>query len=182
MAETLTAQIDARVSWNFKKALDNSTTKDQDKMRYLRALAAGTGDNQVDQMWHDQRTLSPGSTTDDLDLAGGLTNVFGTTVTFAVLKVLYVHNLGVRTSDTVQTPTDGEDLQVGGQGTEAMNAWLNANDAAELTLRSGGELLVTAPMDGYTVTAGTADILRILHDGIGVEDIVYNIFLAGVKA
>ncbi len=56
-------------------------------------FADGTGANQANMIWADQRTLSA-SATEDLDLAGGLTNVFGAALTFTKIKAIIITAAG----------------------------------------------------------------------------------------
>ncbi len=145
-------------------------------------ITTGTGDNQAQKVYYERRTVTIASPTDDLDLAGGLTDWFGNTLTFKNVKGLIILNLGVGDDDD-QTPTDGQDLLVGGAGA-ASNAWgvpFDGDQDAKLRVRSGGWLPLPAPMDGYSVQAGEQDTLRIEHAGSGASggDIVYDILVWG---
>lgn len=178
MANDLSALIDAKASWNFLNQDDVlSTPEDTDRYQYKRSFTQGTGDNQIDEMFKDQRDLTTGAN-DDLDLAGGITNQFGQTVTFTKIKSIFISNLGKLVA-TVPTPTSGEDLDVGNGGGNSFNDLFNGVDASVFTVLSGGILLATGPIEGWDVTAGTADILRIANPG--ANTIRYNIILKGLK-
>lgn len=177
---TLDASFRLRAAWKFLNTLDISTSDDKGVLNYTKGLTSGNGENQVQELWHDRRFVAPSSTTDDIDLAGALTNAFGRTVTFATVRALAIHNLGIQGAGETFTETAGEDIQVGGAGA-AGNAWgalFNSDQDAQITVRSGGILIVTAPLDGITVTAGTGDILRVTHDGT-TTTIHYDIVVMG---
>ena len=184
MTRSLAVKVRAKVEWAYEDALDLSTPKDDDLISLLKSLTNGTGSDNVNRMWHDRRRLSQSSGTDSLDLSGGLTDIFGNTITFSKIKVLFVYNKGVRSGSTwVQTP--GQDILVGGAGAAgfAWASWLNNNQDAEERLRSGGILLTTCPEEGWPVSPGTGDILQITWDGSAAsgDDIDYDIFIAGVE-
>jgi hypothetical protein len=63
-------------------------------------LTSGTGAGRADKLWTDQRTLAA-SGTEDLDLAGSLTDVYGATITLATVKVLFVRAAAANTNDVV---------------------------------------------------------------------------------
>lgn len=182
MTRSLAAKVRTKIEWTYEDELDLSTVKDDDVISVLKSLASGTGSDQVNRMWHDRRRLTPSSGTDLLDLAGDLSDVFGNTLTFAKIKVLYVHNKGVRDGSDY-TQTAGQDLLIGGAASNAWAAFLDNDQSAKVRLRSGGRFLWTAPEDGGRVIAGTNDILQVDWDGSAAsgDDIDYDIFLAGVE-
>lgn len=136
------------------------------KTRYT----TGTGANKANQHWHDDRSLSSGAN-DDLDLAGGLTDIFGTTVTFTIVKAIYIKN---------KSTTDA--LRVGGGGA---NEWVGATTpflatGDKLVIPPSGELLLQCPTAaGWPVTAGSADVLRLTHPGTTSAALTYDIFILG---
>lgn len=116
-------------------------------------FANGAGANQASQMFSDRRTVAAASV-DSIDLSGALLNAFGESVALTKVKGLLL----VASSENVPS------LIVGGA---ASNAWVGPFGAAThtLTLRPGGILLLTAPdAAGYTVTAGTVDILAVENE------------------
>lgn len=181
MAESLTSTVECIVSWNFANARDNSTVKDASKLRHYKSFTAGSGDSQLQQMWHDRRYVTTASGTDDIDLAGALTNVFGTSITFTAIKTLMIENLGVPTAGLeggTYTPTSGEDLIVGAAGAGEWNNLFDGLSSGKIHVKSGGVFVISAPLDGIAVAAGTNDILRVSHDG--TQDIVYKIVVTGI--
>src|ERR1051325_4069454 len=64
----------------------------QDAVEYLKSLsfADGAGAGAANLIFHDQRTLGA-SATENLDLAGVLSDKFGTALTFARIKAVLVY-------------------------------------------------------------------------------------------
>jgi hypothetical protein len=108
-------------------------------------IASGTGDGQVDRVLSDALTLT--TTPTDLDLAGSIASDIGAgTVVFAEVSLIVVQNT-----------SEAGDIVVGGD----TNALLFLGAAAQtLSVKPGGFAVLYAPK-GYTVTAGTGDILQL---------------------
>jgi len=133
-------------------------------------IASGTGANQADMIWHDQRTLAA-STSEELDLAGSLTDTFGTTLTFARIKGLIVY----AASD------NGALIQVGGAAANGFVNWV-ASATDILQVRAGGTFSLMAPdATAYAVTAGTGDLLKI-NNTDGGAGATYDIYIIGASA
>jgi hypothetical protein len=129
-------------------------------------FTSGTGSDQISMIWQDSRTLNA-STAEDLDLAGSLTNSFGTTVTFATIKFIYVK------ADSGNT----NDVEVGGS---AANQLLGVFDDAsdKIRVKPDGCFLWVAPNTGASVTAGTGDALNVNNGGAGTS-VTYKIVIGG---
>lgn len=108
--------------------------------------ATGTAANQQDLVYSDEITLA--ATPTSLDLAGVLADAFGTTITFVEVTGFLIRNAST---------TTGENINIGGNANAFVN-WISAA-VAENILGPGGTFLITSPVDGYGVTAGTGDIL-----------------------
>ena len=67
MADTLAVDIKTSLSWSFQDQLSLATLFDVSKLEYATSLSDGTGANQADKLWHDQRTLAA-VPNEDLDL------------------------------------------------------------------------------------------------------------------
>ncbi len=129
-------------------------------------LSDGTGDGQASKIFSDQRTIAA-SSSENLDLAGGLTDAYGTTITFATIKAIYVKAADTNTNDVVV-------------GAAASNGFVGpfAADDNSVTVKPGGALLIFAPKSGWAVTASTADILKIANSSSGTG-VVYDVVLVG---
>jgi hypothetical protein len=132
-------------------------------------LTNGTGANQADRVWTDQRTVAA-SANEDLDLTGTLVDVLGATLTLARVKVLYIAAAGTNTNNVVV-------------GAAAANPWAGLlNGTGTLTLRPGAFFVAAAPgATGMAVTAGTGDLLRIANSGAGTS-VTYDIAVIGASA
>jgi hypothetical protein len=109
-------------------------------------FSAGAGALQNNNVYAVSRTL--GGASEDVDLAGGLTDVFGATLTFAEIKLFGVHNTGAN-SITV--------------GAASSNAWAGLlNATGTMTLAPGDFVIFGSPgATGAAVTAGTGDLLKV---------------------
>ncbi|RBQ21621.1 hypothetical protein DP939_02610 [Spongiactinospora rosea] len=133
-------------------------------------LTDGAGLNQANRIWSDQRTLAA-SASEDIDLAGTLTDPFGATITLARVKALIVSAAVGNVNNVVL-------------GNAAANGWVGPFGAAEHTLavRPGGVLALLAPdATGYAVTAGTADLLHVANSGAG-SGVTYQIVVVGAAS
>lgn len=123
------------------------------------------------QLWADRRFVTTSTGTDDLDLAGSLTNFFGETITFATIRVLVIFNRAI---------VAGDDIDIGGAAANPITSILDGSGTAKMTVRASGLLVLTAPMDGYAVAGGSADTLRVTHAGSS-EAITYDIVVIGTE-
>lgn len=109
-------------------------------------FASGVGALMSNYVYAVSRTL--GGASEDVDLAGGLTDVFGATLTFAEVKFFGVHNTGTAT------------LTLGAASSNAWAGLLNATGT--VTLPAGAFMLFGAnDATGFAVVAGTGDLLKV---------------------
>lgn len=133
--------------------------------------ASGTGASQADLVYRARRTLA-GSTADNLDVSGSLTDKFGNTLTMARVKLIAIFNRAAIGS--------GFDLNVGAGANPLANLF---GDAAsdKINVKPQGLFLITAPgATAYAVTAATGDILKI-NNGNG-SSVDYDILIVGASA
>ena len=133
-------------------------------------LANGTGIGQADKIWSDTRTIAP-SGTDDIDLAGALTDALGALVTFARVKVMmfYAYSSNVN------------NLIIGNAAATQFLSWVGAATHV-VNVRPGGLLLLGAPdATAYVAGAGTADLLRVTNSAAGTS-VTYDVVLIGASA
>ena len=127
----------------------------------------GGGLNQASLVFTDTRTLAA-STSEDLDLAGGLTDPFGATLAFTKIKAIRI----------LAALANVNDVQVGGA---AANAFVGPFGASthKLAIPPGGMIeLVNPTAAGWTVTAATGDLLKIANSAAG-SSVTYDIILLG---
>jgi len=172
MATNLETNIDFRITWRYKNTADTDgpVVRDFNSLAISDKLLNGTGLDQNDIVWHDVRTLSA-SSSEDLDMAGTLTDAFGNTVTFSKIKGIVLNN---------QTTTAGCILEAGG-GSNDFNAWLGAT-GDKIKVGPNGLVVSWNPsLAGYSVTADTADILKITNTDSS-NSITYQIVIVGTTA
>lgn len=164
----LSATIKASITGNHTSALDLGTADFPFSAAFAKALADGTGIDQADRIFTDTRTITA-SATDSLDLAGALTNAYGT-VTFARVKAILVTAAAANTNNVNVTRPASNGLPL----------FLAAGDG--LAVRPGGAFLWMAPdATGVVVTAGTGDLLDLINSGAGTS-VTYSIVVLGASA
>lgn len=175
MGQTLTsASLTVRAKNEYKNDLDGlvTLTNGFDKS-YADAFTDGTGSKKAQVIFCAKRSLlTTASETLDLSgstLAGGavaLNNGYGV-VSFTKIKGLVIN---------VNTETSGYRLLIGGAASNAWETWTGAaGDIARVD--AGGTFVISSPINGYTVTAGTGDILKIDNPSGGTVE--YEIWIIG---
>lgn len=164
---TLTSSVQISLTSDFTETLDLSTPRDKLFYTINKSFANGTDSAQCDVIWHDTRTLTSGSS-ENLDLAGSLTNSFGSTVTFVRVRAMLIENKSASMT-----------LTIGGAASNAWATWAGATTHT-VTIATSGVFLLIAPDEGYEVTAGTGDILKVLNSSGSSTD--YNVWIAGASS
>ena len=168
----LTTRFSITASAQQTSTLDLGTAAAQLAKPYVVDFANGTAAGQADRIFHDTRTLAA-SATEDLDLAGVLTDAFGAALTFVRIKALLVSAAAGNTNNVI----------VGGAASNGFISWVGGA-AHSLTIRPGATLaLIAGAADaiGYTVTAGTADLLKVANSA-GSTSVSYDIVILGCSA
>ncbi len=132
-----------------------------------KAFTSGTGANNINVMWRDQRGIAA-EATETLALHDGtLTNGLGNAVTMDALKAIYVKN----TSTTLT-------LSIGGVATGV--PLQSDPETITIDIPPGGELLMTAPnATGWDVT--TNEDLKMTAEA-GTGTLTYDIAVWGVDS
>lgn len=125
-----------------------------------------TADTMTNLLYSDTRTLAA-SATENLDLAGGLTDALGATITAAEITTIYISAHASNTNNVVV-----------GNVTNGFTGFIGAT--GELTLKPGDYALLNSK-DGWTVTAGTGDLLKIANSAAGTG-VTYSIVIIGRTA
>jgi hypothetical protein len=130
-------------------------------------MATGTSASQSDKVWSDRRSLA--ATTEELDLAAGLTGALGDSLTFAKVTLIAIHN---------RNTTAGEVLTLGGAAANGFETMFGAA-GDKIKIGPNGWLILFSPVDGFAVTADTADLLKL---DAGAATISYDIIIVGRSA
>ncbi len=157
LASTLTNALDLATG---RVPLDYAT-----EMR----LGSGTGANQADKIFHDQRTLAA-SASENLDLAGVLSDAFGQAITFARIKAVLI----------VASSANTNNVNVSRDAVNGVPLFASAGDG--LSILPGGGFLWWAPgATGVVVTPGTGDLLVFANSGAGTS-VTYDVVIIGASA
>lgn len=146
---------------------DGSIASDPISKTISTAIANGTGDGQATQIFHERRTLTTGANY-EYDLAGALVDELGQTLTFATIKAIIIHS----------TLAANKVLTVGA-GTHPLAEWVGDAASDVVNIHAGGLFCLIAPNTGYTVTAGSADDLKVTNASGGST--IYDIIIIGTS-
>lgn len=166
MATSFSGNVKLSVSGVYSNTIDIGNISQNIGYASTTTLTNGTGADQANMIFTDTRTLAA-SNSEDLDLAGGLTDVYGTTITFTKIKGIIIKASSANTNNVV----------VGGDASGLVNWVGNANDV--INVRPGGMFCLMAPdATAYAVTGSTGDLLQIANSSSGTS-VTYDIILIG---
>ncbi len=165
----LTTEITGKLEFNYTAASGGTTASYRPVLTFTDSLATGVGLDASDYVWVSAANAITGSATNSHDVAGGLTDVYGNTLTFVKVKGLFIHNLSTTAGDT---------LTVGGNA----NALLIFGTATHThTIGPNGVLFISEPsLAGKAVTAATGDILDVVEDAGNAN--TYDIAIWGTSS
>ena len=129
---SVTAELRLSVTGHHTNALDLGSADLPFSLATSLSLTSGTGANQADRVFTDERTLAA-SGTEDLDLAAVLTDAFGAAITFAKIKAIAIVAADGNTNDVV----------VSRPASNGVPLFAAASDA--LPVKPGGFLAMAAP-------------------------------------
>jgi hypothetical protein len=164
----MVAGVRANISLTMDATLIGTNDLGSPKQRVLideaLAFAAGTAAvNQADLMFADTRTIAA-SGSEDLDLAGVLTDAFGQLIAAAEIVLIYVKAAAANTNSVIigaaTAPFAGP---LGALGTYTVKP---------------GEFYFAASESGWAVGAGATDDLKIANSG-GTTGVTYDIVVLG---
>jgi hypothetical protein len=132
-------------------------------------ITNGTGENQVDLVYTDEQTALGTSSTQSYDLSGSLEDGIGQTSVFVEVKAILIS----------ASAANSDNVVIDGGIANAFTDYQSAT--AELKCKPGGLIALCAPETGFTVTAGTGDILAIKNSS-GAATASYKIIVLGTSA
>ena len=167
-AGAVRADVAAKVSGRYTSASGLGSASFDLGQEALIQFAPGTGAGKADLVFADRRTLAA-SATENLDLAGALTDPVGGAAVFGHVKAIYITAKLANTNSVV----------VGGA---ASNFFVGpfGGTTPTFTLPPGGALLLTHPGAGWTVTASTGDLLKIANSSSGTS-VQYDVVIIGTS-
>jgi hypothetical protein len=133
-------------------------------------LASGTAASQQDLSYYAEAVSIAASGSTNYDLNGSLTDDFGDAVDFAKVTAIIVKASASNTNSVVI-------------GAAASNAFTGPFGSTTHTIAvpPGGTAMLLAPVGGWTVTAGTGDILKVANSSSG-SAVVFDIAILGRSA
>ncbi len=173
MSMSLAVDIHASLAWLLTESHPLSTLTDRAALEFMQSLAPGTESGQADALWYAARSVPP-LAHDDLELSALERQFLGgmVAVSLARLKALLLVN---------DAADEQRILHLGGAGSGAAFAGFTAGDPlAVIEVPPGGCVLLVHSRQGWTVTPGTGDVLRIAN-GTDAE-IPYRLVLLGTSA
>ena len=168
MADSITLKAGVKISAAYIKDLELGDDPAYNLVvNQVENFTTGTAANQAQVLFTDQRTLAANAT-ENLDLAGGLVDAFGRTITFTAIKGIYIKAADENINDVL----------VGGAASAPFLAVFgSATD--KLAIKPGGTVLIMDPgAAGYAVGAGTADLLKVANSA-GTTGVTYDIVIWG---
>lgn len=176
MANTLALNLRLEANGTLTKGIDLSSAIDTVTIGNgdfdaitLTITDGATGANKANEWWHDERTVA-GTTADDLDLTGALTNAFGETVVFNAIRMILI---------AIDTPDGSKLLRVGPQAVSeaVVEPFGDASDYVKVF----EYFLWTnfAGTNGSPVVVNTTDKLGIYNPG--ATSVTYRIWIVGTK-
>ena len=165
----LTATVRAGIKAEHTKALDLGTASFDLTELVDFGLTSGTGAGAADLMFTDTRTLAA-SGTENLDLAGSLTDAFGATLTFVELRAVVIK----------ASPGNTNNVEVTTPASSGCPLFLDDGDG--IPVPPGGVFLWACPADGkVTVTPSTGDLLTVTNSA-GTTGVTYDVVILGTSA
>ena len=165
---SLTADITVSVYGAYVGSGDVSNPSQTINYSNRMQVTPGTSSGQADLYFEDTRTVSA-SSSENLDLAGVLTDRFGNTLTFVKVKAIVVYAESANTNS----------VNVGGAASNGFTAPF-ADSTDIISVKPGGVFVWTNPT-GSTVTASTGDILKVANSSSGTS-VTYTIQIIGTSA
>lgn len=170
MPTTLRTVVTGQVKALYKNILDLSIPTDDFLKTITIELDNGTAANSADLLFHDTRTLAA-SASEDLDLAGGLTNpLTGAAMTFVEIRAVQIRASASNTNN----------VRVTRPASNGVPLFLAASDGIDIP--PGGMFMWACPADGkVTVTASTGDLITVANSSSGTS-VTYDVTIVGCSA
>lgn len=168
----LTSKVRVGVDATQTGTIDLGGKSSSASLNYSVSFTDGVAAGKADRVWQDTRTIAA-SGTDDIDLSGPLLDAFGSADVFAKVKTIVVSAAAGNTNNVV----------VGGAASAQFGS-IFGDVTDKVVVRPGGVFALSvgaADLNGYAVTATTADILRVANSGAGTS-VTYDIIVIGTDS
>lgn len=171
MAATLTGKIQSIIDLTYANTVGGQPASGNFGRTAQYNWASGVGANQADKIYTLGANSIAAAGTLDIDLAGSVSDIYGTLISFARVKAIGV----------IADPTNVNNVVM---GNAVANQFLGPLGSAVHTVhvRPGGFMLFVAPdATAWAVTAATADILRFTNSGGGTA-VLFDLVILGASA
>lgn len=149
--------IKSGFTWDFQRTTAfGSSTSNSGSFNYSTSLLAGAGAGKAALFYANEFDLAASGSL-DIDLAAGVNDVFGNSISFTKIRLLYIQV--VTDAEAVKI---GTSILVGGHAAAVVSFLGAATD--KIRIRNGGCFQLCANDIGYTVTATTADFIKIVNE------------------
>lgn len=156
MATDLRGTLMAGLMAEYRLTSEPALALQRSHWSHRKSFTNGPGDGLAEILIHRSGRLKASTLELDLD---AIINVFGALCSLSKVRFLIVEN---------RTLTAGKVITLGGD-------WVTSIGGLPV-VKPGGLVLLNAPIDGYTVTATSADVLQL---DPGAETIDYEILIGG---
>jgi hypothetical protein len=165
----LTATVELNVTGTQTSPIDLGTASLPFALSSLVSLTSGTAAGMADRVFTDTRTLGI-SATEDLDLAGVLTDAFGALITFVKIKALVIKAAAGNTNNVnLSRPA----------GATGVPLFLAVSDG--LVIPPGYTFAWFGSGTGITVTPTSGDLITLTNGGAGTG-VTYDVVIIGTSA
>lgn len=147
MATSASATSRVDVSGLYKNTVAGAEGSQKLNPAYSRRWTNGTGNYQFNRWYEEVIALAAAPV--NRDLFGTITDIFGNTLSLATVKILHIHHQGI---------VAGEPLIVSGN---FITSSVLAGTTPTKTTGAAGVWHEENPIDGFTVTATSADIITL---------------------
>lgn len=167
---SLSTRIDLNIKGTLSEVKDLGTKEFPSEHDALYTWASGTGANQADRLFSDERQLNA-SASENLDVSGGLTDEWGALISLARVKAFII------TADSGNTNNVNVTM-----GTTNGVPGIFTGASEGVIVRPGGAFVWVAPAaTGAEVTDSTGDILTVTNSAGGTP-VTYKVTIIGVGA
>ena len=164
----LTANINLYATGKQTSVLDQGTASFPFAISTELAFTDGTTAGKADRIFADTRTLTA-SATENLDVAGTLTDAYGATLTFVTVKAIVIKAAAGNTND----------VQLTRPATNGVPLFMAAGDG--IPIKPGGIFAWGCTGTGITVTPATGDLFTVTNSAAGTG-VTYDVLIIGTSA
>jgi hypothetical protein len=166
MTAGVRGEIDLSISLVQTGAAGLGTPKLPVNIAEILSLEAGTDlVTKADILWQSKARSIALSSSENIDLAGALSDAFGATIAAAEIVAIYVKATAANTNNVVL-------------GAAASNPWIGPMGGTGTYAVKPGEWATFVSKAGWPVTAATGDLLKVANSGAGTP-VVYDILVVG---